>query len=254
MSIFACAPLVQSVLNGTCAIVKEGDVSNNRVDLELQTLRNLPRDLTEPIAQKLNLRPNYFQPRLFEPTFSVADPRTPGTFPKTVVVLSIGSNVVRTVYRHKESGLLVDPGGWWLNQAMENVLTDLTAVSWFNSNFATAGKLGLDAFVEGLTQIVKLLKAGVTEHVLVYNLLSVEPGNETHNYQFVRHPHTLRQREFGLAAVDLSRSLDFSIVDVDRILQRHGVQAQVDFAHAPAPILLLVAKEVFRILREREVF
>ena len=38
---------------------------------------------------------------------------------------------IRTGYRHKEHGFVVDPGGDWLNQSLDAVLNDLASVPVF---------------------------------------------------------------------------------------------------------------------------
>jgi hypothetical protein len=70
----------------------------------------------------------------------------------------------------------------------------------------------------------------------------------------VKNFHPLRRRAFVVALAELSRQLDFSIVDVDRIVKRFGVRAQVDFAQMSPHLNLLVAREVVRILHDRGVF
>jgi hypothetical protein len=90
---------------------------------------------------------------------------------------------------------------------------------------------------------------------MVFNLLTVEPSNLTHNYQYVRDPHSLRRREFNMALVELSQKLDFPILDVDRVLKRTGISAtQMDFAHSPAEAYGPVSSQAFGIMRELGVF
>ncbi len=253
-SIFACTPIIHEVLDGTCCIHREGLISDARSDLLLQAVDGVDEEQVAPVVEKLELEPEfYFQPRFLDPTFSV--PGVDIEFPKSVVILSIAADVVRTVYRHKEHGYLVDPGGWWLNRSIDNVLPDLDVAEWFQQNFETTGRIPLEQFVENFARIITLLKERVGAPILVFNMLTVEPGNPTHNYQFVRNPHWLRRREFYLALVELSRTHDFHIVDVDRILKSVGIlETQVDFGHFPMQAYQPMAEEAFRILRELEVF
>jgi hypothetical protein len=253
-SVLTCEPLVRTAWSGRGAILKEGLVSDSRSDLLLQTLEELPRERTAAVEAKLQLDADYFLPRLFEKTFTVPGPRGPEEFPKSVICLSIAPDVVRTLYRHREHGYLVDPGGWWLDQSMQTVLADLSAVNWFRQNFASAGKIRLESFVENFTRIVERLKATVGAPIIVWNVLDVEPGGRTHNYQFVKDPHEKRRREFNLALVEMSRRLDFAIVDIDRIFKRRGVQAMIDFNHFGPRQFQPVADEAFGIMRELRVF
>ena len=141
-AIFACEPFIDEVLNGTCAIMRSGfGAASTRTDILLQSLEERPPELLDPIIEKLRLNPNYFDPHLFEKEFTVQGPTGPERFSKDVVILSLAPDLVRNAYRHREEDLIVDPGGWWLNQNMGNVLKDLTAVSWFNKTFRKIGKI-----------------------------------------------------------------------------------------------------------------
>jgi len=254
-SIFACTPKIHRVLNGTCCITREGLVSDARSDLLLQTLEEIPDEHVAAVTEKLKLPDYYFKPSFLEPTFTVPEFEELGEFPKKVVVIAISADAVRTLYRHKEHGFLVDPGGWWLNQSADKVLPDLTVATWFQENFESIGRISVEDFVENFTKIIKLIKSRTGAHVLVFNSLTIEPGNLTHNYQFVKNPHWLRRRDFYLALAELSAKLDFAIVDVDRILKKVGVlETQVDFGHFPMEAYGPISEEVFRILRDLEVF
>ena len=253
-SVFACVPLIEEILDGTCCIRKDGLIADTRSDIHLQTLHKFPRDWTRPIVRRFRLPEDYFRPVLFEPTFTVPAADGPQEFPKSAILLSIVPDVVRNGYRHKDYGLVVDPGGGWLNQSLAHVLADLDSVACFRESFVPIGRISLDNFVANFTRLITLLKARTGAHVLVYNTLTVEPGSPVHNLQLVKNFLPLRRRAFVLALAELSRQLDFSIVDVDRIVKRFGIRTQVDFARLPPQVNLLVAREVVRILRDRGVF
>lgn len=254
-SVFAAAHDIQDSIDGTCAVYLErGGGASVRSDILLQTLRPQSPELVEQVTRDLTLPPGYFSPTVFEKTFRLPGYGYMGEFPKNVVVLSMAADVVRTVYRHREGGLLVDPGGWWLNQDMGQVLASLDKVTWFREAFEKVGKISVDEFYVNFTEVIGTLKERTTPHVLVMNILEVEPGDPTHTYQLVPNPGTKRRREFNLALLDLSRELDFSIVDVDRIMKKRGVQSHVDFAHFSSDGFRPLADEIFGILEEREVF
>ena len=96
-------------------------------------------------------------------------------------------------------------------------------------------------------------KGTLGARVILYNSLSVEPGDQTYNYQLVRNSQTIRRRKFNHGLVELSRRLNFSIIDIDRILKQEGVREQVGFAHWPIERFETIAAEVVRILKENEV-
>jgi hypothetical protein len=68
----------------------------------------------------------------------------------------------------------------------------------------------------------------------------------------IRQPDVARRRSFAIALAEMSRELDFDVVDVDRILKLYGVEGQVDFAHFIEEKYEHIAAEVYRILRGRE--
>jgi hypothetical protein len=251
--LYACAPFIRPALKGTCCILSEGGAADARSDVLLQTLQSFPGEWLDSVRERLGLDDDYFRPVLFEKTFTVPGRDGPEEFPKTVVCLSLGPDLMRTVYRHREYGLLVDPGGAWLNQSLELVLRDLSVATWFRDNFVSVGKLSVDEFVQHFSRVVRLVQSETGAHVMVFNTLTVDPGSLLHCYQLVKNCHAIRRRQFHLALVDLSRELGFSVIDLDRVLKRAGVHIQVDFGHPPPVFNPLIAQEVVRILREREV-
>lgn len=254
VSIFSCQPFIHNVLHGTCCILREGAVWDSRSDFLLQTLQHFPQEWLEPVSKKLKLPHEYFkQSQLFKKSMAVSWCNDLEEFPKDVIFLSIGPDVIRTLYKHREHGFLVDPGGWWFNQSMNNVLSDLSVASWFRENFVNIGRISVDGFIENFTKIIQLLKNHTDAHILMLNALSVEPGNPTYNYQFVKNLLAVRAREFNLALVELSRKFDISIVDVDCVLKKAGINNQVDYAHFPPELYPFVAKEAFRIMMDLEV-
>lgn len=254
LRLFACQPLVHHVLDGTCCILREGSVSDSRSDLLLQSLQYLPPEWIDPVIEKLTLPADYFRSQLFDKTVVVQGPHGAEESPKKLVILSIGSDAVRTVYRHRQHGFLVDPGGWWLNQPLNTVLRDLSAATWFRQNFVSIGKISVEAFAENFTHIIQLVKEKTGAQILVLNTLAVEPGSQVHNYQFVNNSPSKRHREFNLALVELSRRHAFSILDTDRILKRAGIQTLVDFAHLPPERYEPIAREAFGIMRQMGIF
>ncbi len=112
------------------------------------------------------------------------------------------------------------------------------------------GRLAVEQFVANFTRVIQLVQRNTNARILVFNTLTVDPGSVTHNYQFVNNCHALRRREFQLALIELSRTLDFSIIDIDLILKRVGVRTQVDFGHPPPAFNALIAQEMVRLFRE----
>ncbi len=251
MAIFAAEARIRAVLNGTCCLYRGGiGASSARSDILLQTLADYPREVLAPVMEKLSLPAAYFRPHLFGERFEVPQKNGFSTYRKQVIALSIAPDVVRTAYQHREHGFLVDPGGWWLNQNMENVLADMQTVAWFQRSFRKLGRLDVEESISNWGRIIALIREKTTAEVVLFNTLGVEPGDRSYDYQFVRRAPVIRRRQFNLALYELSRQLDFSIVDIDRLLKREGVQQQVDFAHWPIERFDPIAEEFFAVLQE----
>jgi hypothetical protein len=253
-SVFACQPLISPILNGTCCIFKEGIVANARSDYILQCLQGIPPALVQPVLERFHLTPDYFQTQFFHEDFAVEVKGRLECFPKVVVILSIMPDVSSALYRHKEHHYVIDPRGWWLTNSVEAVMNNLTGVSWFRKHFEYIGKIGVETFQTNFSTIIERIKKRTRAHIMIFNSLTVEPEDKTHNYQFIKKSDMIRHREFNLALVDLSRKLDFSIVDVDRILKRYGIKRQLDIRHFPQEYYKPIATEVVRIMRQVGIF
>jgi len=250
-SAFTAAPLIRENIEGTVAISRHlPGTGGHRSDQILQTLDELDPASVRETCQLLKLNHAYFTPSFFEPKFHVRNLPKAGEFPKTVSVLGIASDEVRQVYRHREHGFLVDPGGWWLNQDLNNVLDDLSAVEWFRKEFRRVGRMSVDDFRKNNTRLAGEIRGRTGGDVVFYNTMVLDPANPTHNYQLVKTAHSVRRREFAIALAELSRDLDFSIVDVDRILKGAGVKEQVDFAHFPTDRMVPIGADLHRVLGE----
>lgn len=256
-AVLAMAPLVGEEAIGTCAISRDPImISGSRSDLLCQTLGDLdsvPDSAIDEVSSMLQLGKRYFSSDPFDPTFELMGDKGPEVFSKNVVALSTAPDFSRTLYRHREHGFLVDPGGFWLNHSIDSALGDMEAVSWFNKAFKSVGRLTPDQFSESFGRLVQEMKERTGAHVLVINMLTVDPSDLTHNYRLVKNPDNARRREFTIRLAELSRTHDLDIIDVDRVLKLGGVSEQVDFAHFSEKQFSPVAAEVYRILREREI-
>ena len=248
-SVFTAAPLMRNGIRGTIAITRHiGGTGGNRSDQILQTLDDLDPDAVAETAKMLNLSDDYFSPTFFSRTFQVPLLPQAGEFRKDLIVMGISTDETRQMYKHREAGFLADPGGWWLNQDLGRVLEDRETVDWFRKNFKRVGRLSLDDFRSYNTRLIHEIRERVGAEVMYYNTMVLDPANPTHNYQLVKTANSVRRRDFTIAFTELSRELDFPIVDVDRILKMAGVGEQVDFAHFPADRMVPIGAEVYRIL------
>ncbi len=248
-SFFTAAPLMRNGIKGTIAISRHiAGTGGNRSDQILQTLDVFDADAIAETVEKLKLSDDYFEPTFFSETFTLPKMPQAGEFPKTLVVMGIGTDEVRQMYRHREHGFVVDPGGWWLNQDLGSVLEDRQTVDWFRKHFMRVGRMSLEDFRTHNTRLISEIRSRLGAQVMYYNTMVVDPANPTHNYQLVKTAHSMRRREFTIALAEMSSALDFPIVDVDKILKMSGVAEQVDFAHFPVDRMRPIGREVHRIL------
>lgn len=253
-ALFLMAERLRS-LPGATTIYSDGiGISDARADILLQTLGTVPEPARDEICARLGLPEAYFEPTLFGPSFHVDVMADLGSIDKSVVALTIGPNLVRSAYRHRESGLIVDPGGWWLNQSMDTVLGDLSAARWFRDTFEGIGRLTVEDFHESFGRVLQEVRIRTRAQVVVFNTLVVDPGSQAHNYRFLPSSPTLRRRRFALALASLAHELDVHLVDVDRLLKGTGVDSQVDFAHYSTTEQGRIAEAAFGLLDDAGVW
>lgn len=254
-SFFLTAPFIKDTIEeGSIAIARPtSGVGTSQTAQVLQAIEGVPRSAVEDTCRRLEIKPTFVQATLLEENFEVPTMERFGPYPKNVVVISVGSDLTRSLHRHREHGFLIDIGGWWLNQSLDKAIKDVDTVRWFKKNFESVGRISVDDFAANLARIVQLLRESIGAEPIVYNTLVVEPGTPHHNYQLLAVDHFTRRREFNVALAEVSRGLGFHMVDVDRVLKENGIRDQVDFAHFPAEAKLPVAREAFRILRELEI-
>jgi len=256
-STFAALPLMAEQVKGTFAIARQGTGSglgSHRTDQMLQTIDGIKYTGLDEATERLNLGEHYFSPRVFvEADFQIDGYPKFGSFPKSVVALSIGSDLVRSVYRHRSHGYLVDPGGFWLDSLQGMNQLEAETLRWLKTDFENLGRIDVTDFHRNLGEIITLLRDRLGVHVIVYNALVFDPGSQHHNYQLMKPAHSLRRREFNVALSDLSQTHDFHILDIDNILKKGGVREQVDFVHFTAEQTAPIGAEFYRILRALEV-
>jgi hypothetical protein len=235
--------------HGVC-VGSFGAAPESRSDLLVQTLEPPPWDLTAEVTERLGLNENYFKPRLFEPDFGVPAQIGLGRWPKDVVVLSVSSDVGRTVYRHKEHGFLVDPGGWWLSADMNDVLGDLEVVKWFASNFAKTSRIDVEESMNNFRRIITEVRQRTGAYVVLLNVLTVDPGKVALDYKHANSPNRVRRRQFHDAIARLGANMDFPVINVDRITKQLGISGQADFVHYTNPQKKAISAEFVGLLRE----
>jgi hypothetical protein len=250
---FELGPLVAPRLRSDLAIDQcPVDLSTCQVRMSLQALDGIdPADVAET-CEVLGMDPRIFQPLAYRPEIVVEGPNG-GSFPVSVVILSLGAEALRPVYRHREHGFLLDPGGMWLSGQIAQAMGSSERREWFAKNFRKVGRLDVGDFPDLYRREITEIQQRTGALVVVFNTLMVEPGEPEHNYQLRKLPEGARRREFHLALTELSAELDVAVLDIDRCLKRHGVQRQLDFAHFPTELYPVVATELAELLTARAI-
>jgi hypothetical protein len=241
------APRLRSVLAiSECPV----DLTTSQAVFALQTLEDIPEEVVAETCEVLRLDPVVFRPIAFEPTITI-DGEHGGEFAPTLVVLSLGAEAIRSVYRHREHGFLVDPGGMWIDGQIAEAMSSAERRKWFARNFEKVGRIEVDDFPDLYRRLIGEIRARTGAEVAVFNTLTVEPGESEHNYQLRRLPEAARRRAFHVALAELSAELDIAVLDVDRALKRAGIRRQLDFAHFPSELYPVVAADFAELLLDR---
>jgi hypothetical protein len=256
-AMFSLAPLLRERPGGSCAIFRDpNQIAGSRSDFLLQSLLEFSpeaRSAMNEVRNRLRLKKTYFGSELFAPTFRIPPGDGAERYPRSVVVLSAGPDFTRVMYRHRQHGFLVDPGGFWLQSDMARVLKDMAGVEWFRSNFESIGRFTIEDFRRSFGRLVDEVRDRTKAHILVFNLLAVDPNETMHSYRIGGYPDTARRRHFNIALTELAAAHDFDVVDVDRIAKLDGVSDQVDFAHFSERQFGDIAAEAHRILVGRSI-
>lgn len=249
-AVVGAGPILKKTHPGTVCVTSLGSAQDTRSDFMLQTLAPPTEEMTAEVTARLDLAPGYFQPRLFGSHFELARQAGVGPFPVSAVVLSISTDTARTLYRHREHGFLVDPGGWWLAGDVGNVLADKSVLRWFATTFQKAGRISIEESMANFERIIGEIRLRSGAYVAMMNVLSVDPGRGALDYKFSNNPHRHRRREFNIALAELGRRLDFPILDVDRITKQVGIAGQADFVHYAPEQTAAIADEFAAMLRD----
>jgi hypothetical protein len=166
--------------------------------------------------------------------------------PWDVVVLSIQSEVMNPLSRHRRDGYSFMAAGShnWAPDDQRWLADE------FSSSLVTP-----EASMQHLTALVKTLQSRSRASVLVFNMSSAIPGEQVVSHRGLEDALATRIRAFNLALVETSAKLDFSIVDVDHLVARAGAdRLKLDANHYMRDGYRLMAAEVARLMEARGVF
>lgn len=159
-------------------------------------------------------------------------------------ILSIQIDVQGAPARHRAESFLFNPEGWETWPRADR--------KWLRAEFEPGRLADPDEALDDLKAVVERLRAASDAPVLIYNLSSLVPGETVHCHTGMDDILSTRIKRFNLGLVDLSRRMDVSIIDVDRIVAMHGAAAmKADTTHLTEPGCRAVAAEVLRVLADR---
>jgi hypothetical protein len=164
--------------------------------------------------------------------------------PADAVVLSLQSVVTNALVRHRRDGWLLLP---------DHLETwDQAALDLLRAECVNAGLAPFAPTMERLERLFSAIQDHTGAHLLVYNLSPPLPGERIHCWVGSEDSLGLRARRFNLALAELSARLGFSIVDVEQVCARAGLETvKVGLFHLNAAGWQLLAEEVVRILEDR---
>jgi len=158
-----------------------------------------------------------------------------------VFVLSIQPDISTQLLRHRRDGFLFYPNDWRAWPTSDR--------AWLRESFVAVGLLDLAASMANLARIIAKIRERSPAPILLYNVSSVVPGDNTFSYDGLGETFSTRIRRFNLGLIELSQRTGVSIIDVDTIVARGGAdRLKYDTIHLTGDGCRAVATEVVRVL------
>lgn len=100
-----------------------------------------------------------------------------------------------------------------------------------------------------LARIISRIRGRSIAPILIYNVSSIIPGEQVHDYEGIGEIFSTRICRFNLALIELSQQTGVSIIDVDGVVARAGAdRMKLDAVHLTGDGCRAVAEEVVRVL------
>ena len=159
------------------------------------------------------------------------------------VILSVMSDIMALVLQERTEGYRLYVGSTDDWSAEDK--------AWLRRSFALLPVLEVEESMDNLAKIIERRRRKFDAPILIYNVSSSLPGDRIHCYEGLEETLSTRIKRFNLGLVELSEATGVSIVDVDRVLARHGGdRLKIDALHLNAEGCRLVAEEVVTILAD----
>ncbi len=163
------------------------------------------------------------------------------------IIFSAQPDATTTMWRHKTFGRLFYP--------YDVAALAPAARDWLAAHYEQSGMLSAAQSMVHFEAIIDRLRARTAAPILIYNVSATVPGETVHSLQGLGETFTTRIRRFNVMLAELSEKTGVSIVDVDTVLARRGVdQMKLSALHLTAEGHRIVAAEVVRVLADLGLF
>ncbi len=159
------------------------------------------------------------------------------------IVLSIQADAFSRLFRHRDSGALF--------YVHEPAAQEQQELDWLNANCERIGLLTAAESMANFERIIARIRGRTEAPIIIYNVPSAVPGEIVHCLLGLGETFSTRMRRFNLGLAELSEKTGVSIIDVDHLMARAGVdRMQVNGLHLTAAGYALVAAQVAAVLED----
>ncbi len=167
--------------------------------------------------------------------------------PADAIILTIQPDMATQLLRHRTTGQFFYP--------YEMIAQEPEHRNWLAAHYEPAGLLAAEQSMANFEQIIGRIRSRTDAPILIYNVSAAIPGETVHCLQGLGETFTTRARRFTLGLAELSEKTGISIIDVDSLLARSGVdKMKLNALHITPEAHELVAREVVRVLDDLGLF
>ncbi|MDE8349755.1 MAG: SGNH/GDSL hydrolase family protein [Acidocella sp.] len=157
------------------------------------------------------------------------------------IILTVQPDMATRLLRHRASGQLFYPYEMAALAPEDRV--------WLAAHYEPDELLTVEQSVANFETIITRVRERNDAPILIYNVSAAIPGETVHCLQGLGETFTTRARRFTLGLAELSEKTGISVIDVDSLLARSGVdRVKLNALHVTPEGYELVAREVVRVL------
>ena len=159
------------------------------------------------------------------------------------IIFSIQPDITNTLVKHRSEGFLL-----YANESEQWSADDRR---WLKTDYEPVGHLDVEESMANFTVMIEKIREQSEVPILIYNMSPIIPGETIHCHQGLGEAYSTRIRRFNLGLIELSEKTGVSLIDIDSLLARKGVDTlKLDTIHLTAPGYRFVAEEVVRVLED----